>query len=189
MLSLLVLPVLFFMYVQEWNRARIKHAITVYMVNPGWTRLNPDIATTPPKRNYTEILISGNLQDDHTKLDFAQIRIREIVAAKDSVSGLHFHFTDSAAYGSFVKAIDFLQVEGAKTYYTYDRDIWFFDVPPEPPVQRLECGFTCEPLTILPVVPWWTVVKNELLLIWVNAWELIVAFAAFLIGIIVFRKR
>lgn len=82
-----------------------------------------------PRRNYVEIKLTGNKQDDQVKLDFSRIRVREIIAAKDSINGVNFIFGDGLEYGTMVKAIDILNGEGAERYIPIDNSIYFLHIP------------------------------------------------------------
>jgi hypothetical protein len=79
----------------------------------------------PPKRNYTDIVITGS-GDDEIKQAYFQMKIREILKVNDTLSGLHFIFEDNATYGSFVQTVDILRIEGAKTYMPLENNLWFY---------------------------------------------------------------
>lgn len=94
----------------------------------------------PPKRNYTDILLTGNTEYDRIKLEFARVRVREIFSVNDSLHGLHFQYGDSSQYWTFVKTVDILRAEGAKTYIPIDNDLWFYYIPLDTTIDYMTCG-------------------------------------------------
>jgi hypothetical protein len=145
----------------------------------------------PPIRNYTDIVITGNQLDDETKLAFAQIRIREILNAGDSVNGLHFIFGDNAKYGSFVGAVDKLRVEGAKTYMPMDNHLWFYHFPPNPTVKLLEydCLLCDDVIHFNQEISWWTHTKAITVNGWKSSWKIIVLYCSFVVCIIALSRK
>lgn len=77
------------------------------------------------------LVFSGNKKDNKIKLVFARIKIRDILFTNDTVNGVHFQFSDSSQYWTFVKSIDILRAEGAKTYMPLGKDLWFYHFPRE----------------------------------------------------------
>ena len=80
-----------------------------------------------PARHYQLIIITGNRKEDETKLDYAQLAIREIVALGDTVNGVRVHFNDTARYESFVRVLNICLEEGMVPYVPYKKDIWIFN--------------------------------------------------------------
>ncbi|MDJ1484133.1 hypothetical protein QNI16_26785 [Cytophagaceae bacterium YF14B1] len=100
----------------------------------------PDFIFNPfqLKRNYTHITLTGDNETDKIKLDYSQIRIREIVQSKDSSNGVLFHFSDTAKYWTFVRALDICKIENISDYAPYKNDLCIYYIPPDtlPPL----CG-------------------------------------------------
>jgi hypothetical protein len=69
------------------------------------------------KRTYLTITFNESLTENNIKLAYAQIRIREILSNNDSINGIHFHFTEQAEYGTFVKLLDILYWNEQKVMY------------------------------------------------------------------------
>ena len=84
-----------------------------------------------PKRNYIDINITGDKENDEMKLDFAHLKIRDIISHNNYTNGVHFKFGDSSEYWSLIKAIDILRFEQAKTYILIDNNLWFFQSLPD----------------------------------------------------------
>jgi hypothetical protein len=95
--------------------------------------INKPYPTYPPARDYLTFVLTGNAVRDKIKLDYAQLIIREIETTEELTHGVNFHFTDSAKYWSFVKALDILSQEKATHYIAEHRDIWFWADPTEEP--------------------------------------------------------
>jgi hypothetical protein len=121
----------------------------------------------PPKRNYTDIVFTGIAKDDKIKLQFARIRIREILLLADTVNGLNFLFTENCRYETFISTLDMLRVEEAKYYLPVVNHIWFFHEPPIIETDSLKitpigCGF-------VPVehrISWGTKVWRNVVHVW-----------------------
>lgn len=130
MISLVLLPIALSYYAGRQISQSQVHAIKLFWADTMWLRKQEfwHLTGRTPfllKRNYGEISFRGS-EADLVKLDFARIRIREIVQAVDTLNGLHFVFNDQATYGTFVKTIDCLRTEGAKVYLCSGNDIWFY---------------------------------------------------------------
>ncbi|MBE7171954.1 MAG: hypothetical protein INR73_15305 [Williamsia sp.] len=144
-----------------------------------------------PKRNFTDIFLTGNTKWDKIKLDFARIRIREVLSANDSLNGIHFQFGGNSRYWSFLKAVDILRTEGAKRYVPLDKDLWFFHVPPDTTIKDMACG-TSYYATVYneeEYTPWWSKTLNVVIHVWGSSWEIISAFIAFLMSILAIKRQ
>ncbi len=142
LLSLVFIPLIVTCKYVEWdsNRLQSKHAIRLVLADTiALKKWNASFKLYEgnyiPKRNYIEISLTGNRQEDSTKLEFARIITKEIVSNNDSLNGIHFHFGDSTEYWEFVRAIDNLNKEGAKRYAPFDDDLLFFHIPEKKEVQ------------------------------------------------------
>jgi hypothetical protein len=93
------------------------------------SKRNPAFKNLLPLRNYTEINFNGKASDDKVKLAFADVLVREIVSANDTVRGLRFNFNDSVRFGTFIALLTILEEKRAKYYIPVDYNIWFFDKP------------------------------------------------------------
>src|SRR5688572_20842892 len=141
--SLIIVPVLFYYYGSHYIKTLHQGTIDLFWFDPELTKKYPEVFSGqyPEKRNYIDIQLTGEEQRDKVKLDFAQVRIREILAHNDSINGLHFNFSSESEYWSFVKALDILGAEGAKTYMPYENDLWFYHTPPDTTIQVWTCGY------------------------------------------------
>lgn len=78
-------------------------------------------------RNYQEIHITGEKRTDDIKLEFARIRINEIIKQQDTLYGLHFSFGDSSKFINLIQTLDILRQERAERYIIDNGEIWFFE--------------------------------------------------------------
>lgn len=146
-LSLTIIPLLFIYFADKEISARTVGVISIVVADTNLPKKFPDVfndyeGTFPPKRRYVDIILTGNENIDKIKLEFARVKIRETLAANDSINGLHFHFSDGSKYSTFVKSIDILRAEGAKTYMPLDYELWFYHFPTDTTIESWICGTT-----------------------------------------------
>ena len=141
-----------------------------------------------PRRNYLDIVLTGNQQNDNIKLQFAQIRIREILKENDTLNGVHFLFQDNATYGTFIGALDKLQIEDADRYWLIGNSIWFWDVAH---VESLpyDCLLCNDVVYIQPEIPLWKKIKAKVILAWNNSYQIILLYCCFAGFVLVKRFR
>lgn len=195
-ISLIILPVAFYFFAKREIRQSTLWAMPLVWVDTAHlNKLAPPDASFntkfPPERNYTDIVFTGNQSDDRTRLAFSQIQIKQILNADDTLNGIHFLFGDSSTYGTVAGVFDNLQAAGAERYLLGEKDIWFWQVPPDTvkPLQY-ECLLCNDVVYGEPEISWWTKTKGNLIRIWITSWQLIVLYASFLILIVaLWRKR
>lgn len=194
-ISLTILPFLFIRFASKELRVRSIGVITLFSADTNLPKKYPEAfeeykGAFPPKRNYTDIILTGNAEDDSVKLGFAQIRIREILSANDSINALHFQFNDNSQYWTFVKAVDILRNEGAKTYMYLDKDVWFYHFPPDTTAfPDWICGITNDVFYERPETSWWGKATGWVTELWQSSWQIILTFAAFLLSIFLIRRQ
>jgi hypothetical protein len=138
----------------------------------------------PPKRKYTDIIFTGNEKDDKVKLQFAHIQTREILSSADTSIGIHFLFTDSSNYQTFIIALDNLRAEKAKYYFPVENDIWFFYERPGLNTNVLEFTPFCGTEPVEEKISWSTRTLENIHRVWKNSREIILLYVLFL-GLIV----
>lgn len=193
-ISLTILPLLFIYFADKEINARTLGVIPIVLADTNLPKKFPEVfrdykGTFPPKRNYIDIILTGNEKTDKIKLEFAQIKIGETLAKNDSINGLHFYFSDSSKYWTFVKAIDILRTEGAKTYMPLDNDLWFYHFPPDTTIENWICGTTYNTVVYEKETSWWTKTLSQINHYWQSSWQLIISFAAFLAATFIFRRQ
>ncbi len=132
MISLLLVPFTFINYANQELKCKPLYSLRIYIASKDLFKKYPEILAEfesgmPPKRSYVDIVFDGNNKNNQAKLDFAQIRIREIIAEKDSINGVRFHFTNSSEWWTFVASLNILHKEWAERFFPLDDDIWFFN--------------------------------------------------------------
>jgi hypothetical protein len=185
-ISLAILPFIFILFADKEIKAKSLGVIPLVLADTNLPNKFPELfkdykGTFPPKRNYSDIVFTGSEKSDKIKLDFSQIKIREILSANDSTNGIHFQFTDSSQYWTFVKSIDILRIEGAKTYMPLDKDLWFYHFPTDTTIVNWICGTTYSDIVYnKPKINWWTTTTDWAYDIWKTSWQIILSFAGFL---------
>lgn len=76
-ISLTILPFLFIHFADKELKANSIAVIPIVLTDTNLPKKFPEVfkdykETFPPKRNYTDIVLTGNLKDDGIKLEFAQ---------------------------------------------------------------------------------------------------------------------
>jgi len=196
-ISLIILPIIFFIWTKKIINAKTVSVIPIVFADTNFLKKQSEIFKEydnnfPPKRNYIDIDFTGNNRDDKTKLDFAQIRIREFVKTKDYKNGIHFSFGDSSEYWTFVKTVDILRLEGAKTFMPLDKDLWFFNLKPDMTLINTipySCMLCDDVIIIEPQVTWLTKTKEKIRVMIKTSWTIIVAFVSFLFLVILIQRK
>lgn len=83
-----------------------------------------------PDKHFYDVNLTGDNQADKVKLKHAQKAIHELVQSQDTSTIVHFHFSKTARYWTFVEALDICQIEKAMFYIPYKNDLWVLN--PEP---------------------------------------------------------
>ena len=179
-ISLTILPFLFYYYGSSFKKVLNQGAIQVFWYDPELSKKHPEIfsGTYPPERKYIDISLTGNRHEDSIKLNFSQVRLREILISNDSVNGIHYQFGDSAQYWSVVRVLDICQIEQARTYMPYENNLWVYHIPPDTASQNiiepLICGTTYTDIT--PKPSWLSAISGKAQLLWQTSWPLLVGF-------------
>lgn len=194
-LSLTILPIAFIIFAKNGIKERTHIVLPIIFADTSIPNRFPEIFKKsnnnfPPKRNYIDINLTGDNEKDNIKLDFAQVRIREILSQNDSIDGLHFSFRDSSQYWTFVKTIDILRFEKAKTYMPLDNDLWFYYFLPDTNFKKLDYKlFECATIAFEPKISWWIKTREEINHIWATSWKIILGFMAFIFSIFRIKKQ
>ena len=196
LISLTILPILFLFWTNKNFESKSFRVLKVYLADTNQFRKYPEIYSNyikefPPKRNYLDIVFTGNNIEDKIKLDFARIQIKEYVLQKDYTKCIHFKFGDSCEYWTFVKTIDALNSQGARTFAPLDNDIWFFNIKPDTTIKTLNypCLLYNDVIFVEPEKTSWTKTVDRLLLIWKSSWTIIVAFCSFIFAVLLLRRK
>lgn len=195
-ISLIILPLLFISNAEKEMKEKSPGAIPLFLADINLPKKQPALfkafnGAFPPKRDYLDLLLTGNNADDKIKLDFARIQISKILSANDGTKGLHFRFGDSSQYWTFVKAVDILRSTNAKTYMVLDKDLWFYHFPPDPTAVSWICGTTAYTDVVFekPKRSWWTKALQSICVIWNSSWQLILGFITLLSTTIILRYK
>jgi hypothetical protein len=108
MISIILLPVMCYYYLAPFKKdERVLEIVFANKYEPQYKntiRFDTRFLFDPQyKRNYIDIKLNGNKKDDKIKLEFFQLKIREMMKENDTINGLHLLFVDSVKYWAFVE--------------------------------------------------------------------------------------
>jgi len=103
----------------------------VALWNPEWGHQEWSPTNISKFRKFIDINLNGTDQNDKTKLEFAQLKIREINATNDTIRGVHFSFGDSTKFWVLFHSLEILKTERAERFIMNADNIWFFYASPE----------------------------------------------------------
>jgi hypothetical protein len=78
----------------------------------------------PPDRDCLKFSLTGDEAADNAKLNRAKKRMKELIAANDTLRCIQFEFGSKASYQSFITAIDICDIEKPDMYATYKNSIY-----------------------------------------------------------------
>jgi len=120
LISIILLPILCLFYLKSNHVFEKYGVIDITFALPDTN----DIFGKIPKRDYLEINLTGNDQEDKSKFDHAQSELRKLVYDSSGTKGVRFHFGEKAKYKTFISALNILSAENVRTYAPKDNDIW-----------------------------------------------------------------
>lgn len=128
-ISLILLPVFCLLYINRQLELRKQRFIEVNWWDESLEEFwkNEYSFSKFPKRNYTNIYISDNNNNNKQNFLFAQQEVKKLISTQDTTIGIHFHFDKNATYSSFIKVIEICKIEKAKIYVVHDSDVWVFN--------------------------------------------------------------
>ena len=135
-ISLAILPIAFVYFANREMKARTFTVLPISMADTNLLIKYPglfkrDNGHFPPLRNYTDIALTGDNIEDRSSLKFAQVKIREILSKNDTMNGVYFKFAVNSQFWTFIKTLDILKMEGARTFMPIDNNIWFYYFAPD----------------------------------------------------------
>ena len=148
LISLLVLPVFILLFLNKRDISPKQYVLQVVWGHSGFieqTEVKANLFRTLHSKKYTDIRFDDKKTDNVVRLNFARLEIRALMAAGDSVRGIHFHLSDDTPYETLVRVIEMFTVENVRTYYANKNDIWVFNYAPTAelhPIPQFICGNT-----------------------------------------------
>ncbi len=146
LISLVLLPILCILSLKN-DRAFVDYnAVLIKTWDGQGSYFNTDsVAEFLNSKKYDVVTLTGDNDADRMKLDLTEMHIQNLIAIKDSVRGVRFHFGEKSEYWTFIRALDILFIAHARFYLPYKNDIWFANPrPPKPmnfkPRPFLSCG-------------------------------------------------
>lgn len=134
-----MLPVLCIIYLKSIDAFTSYGSMDIYI----WDGESYKEETTKflNSKKFTVVNLTGDSVSDKAKLEIAQINVKKIISTKDSIKGIKFHYEKKAEYWSYIRVLEIMQIEKAKTYLVYKNDIWFANprIPkPDKKLKKLE---------------------------------------------------
>ena len=139
LLSLIILFPICYGFLKKQFEAREKAVIELNMHTPRFGNLivsdtlsyfyGFDPVRPYPKRNYFTYYLTGQDNQDKATLNEAQVVLRKQHLSKDTISGVHFYFTNDVKYGALVNTLNILLIEGVERFLFVDNEIWVFNIP------------------------------------------------------------
>ncbi len=129
-ISLIFLPLFCLVYFY-YHHSFQKYSVLElnYLGSKSLRKMNPRFRPVLPQREFHRIELTGDTQVDRVKLDYVQVYIREIVARKDTVHGIHLVLKDEVKYTNLVRAIDIPYIEKLEQWWMNEKGIWYFEIP------------------------------------------------------------
>jgi hypothetical protein len=125
LLSLFLLFPLLMSKLSQWGIFHKDYVLEVTWYNPVAT---PYTQVFPlPSKNYTVVTLTGDASEDHIKIQYAKLLLKEMVHQFDTTRGVRIHFSDTAKYESFIKILDFCSQQDALGYAPHENDFWIFN--------------------------------------------------------------
>ena len=110
-ISLILLPVICICYFRNHQAFKQLGIMKVLFWDPvpgdHCMSFNPDAYYT--SLDYTDFELTGNDRQDQMQLEAARMGVRNLVRSKDTLTGIHFHFDDRAAFWTLIKAFENMQ--------------------------------------------------------------------------------
>lgn len=133
-ISLLLLTPLCLLYFYQHNAFDRPRVLEINWWSESWGKfcVEENSYSIRPERKFMDIQITDNDDDNKIKLEYSRLAIRELIASKDTIKGIHFYFEDASNYWSLVRAIDICFTEKATTFVPKDNDLWVFNYTPKP---------------------------------------------------------
>lgn len=125
MISLLMLPLLGFLFIRTSPRFKKQHVLEINM----FVRDNPFGLELPLKQKQIEIRMTGDPYRDSLVLITSRWTIREFKQSRDTSKVIHFYFEEDAPYWTFVQVIDLCKRERAYNFIPFENHIWIVNRP------------------------------------------------------------
>ncbi|WP_345950948.1 hypothetical protein ABDD95_05750 [Mucilaginibacter sp. PAMB04274] len=123
LISLVLLPTVCLVWLKQHKAFEEKRIIDIVFFNPSFIVIYPN-NVFPPKKKYTTINLTGNLEADKISLQYAQVLLSRWKAAKDDIQGVNFHFGNKSKYWAFVEAINVCKAIDLQLYMPYQNNMY-----------------------------------------------------------------
>jgi hypothetical protein len=80
----------------------------------------------PPYRKFTAVQLTGEKSNDNRGLSLTQTLVKNIMNARDTVTGVSVHFHNTSTYESFVQVLNICNREGIR-HVAHENDVFIFN--------------------------------------------------------------
>jgi len=122
----LLVPVLCMFYLKETKSADRVNCMPLYVGE----KIPPSklsVTLRPLVRNYRDVSITGDSQNDTGQIKLGREMIRNIMDSKDTVNGVRFCFKKNAKYNEFIQALDVCAQEKACSWVVEKNYLYIFN--------------------------------------------------------------
>ena len=144
MLSLLIVPMLFYRYQADIGKTQtvLRLFVPTDDNSPNQYKFSRYAVKAALKgKKINTVYLNGNRELNAKKLDFIAYEGLKLIYYHDTSQILHVKFTPETTYGEFVQLVNIMQKDGHKRYAWLDDDFYIFgDPPPDPNAIPLYSG-------------------------------------------------
>jgi hypothetical protein len=122
--SIIVILLLLFCFVYFQNTQ--KHYAMDLIINDPTEFKNLQTQEFLSKREFKNITLTGNEKSGNNSLELIELKLKEMIKSKDSITGIKIHFSDEAEYWSFVESLNMILItlkDGIHSWI-YENDIY-----------------------------------------------------------------
>lgn len=124
-ISLIGLPVLITIHLRQYKDVPKRNIIETYWINRVTYCSGGDQASyIDESRTYIDIELTGDSLSDDQKFQSADSLLSNILNGKDKQHGIHYRFSNTAKYGTFVGVLNKLLKKAPHQYLLYKGGIW-----------------------------------------------------------------
>jgi hypothetical protein len=76
-----------------------------------------------PKRQFLDVIFTGDNETDLIKIQFGRLYIREMLDNKDTTHAIDFHFSDKSSFANFITVLDVCDGESCPFFAPSDSGI------------------------------------------------------------------
>ena len=144
MLSLLIVPVLFYRYQTDIVKTQTVLRLFVPSDEKSPSRFSKYTVKAGLKgKKINTVYLNGDRRLNVKKLDFIAYEALKLKYYNDTSQILHVKFSEETTYGEFVQLVNIMHKDGHKRYAWLDDDFYVFGEPPLPSEPAVDFKYSC----------------------------------------------